>query len=141
MNQQAIFGPVFAMFGLTLVVWILMYLRRRAFVLGNRIRLRDIATPETLAHALDERAASPGNNFRNLCELPALFYVLCLYLHATGRVDAPYVTLAWLFFAFRVLHSYVHCTSNRVSRRLLCYALAAFAFWAMALRAALQYLN
>jgi len=70
-----------------------------------------------------------------------LFYVLCLYLHATGRVDALYVTLAWLFFAFRVLHSYVHCTSNRVSRRFLCYALAGLAFWAMVLRAAFQYLT
>jgi hypothetical protein len=139
MSQQAIFGPAFALLGLTLVVWVLMYLRRRAFVLAHRIRLRDVATPETLARTLDEYAASPGNNFRNLCEMPVLFYVLCLYLFVTGRVDAPYLALAWLFFGFRVLHSYVHCTSNRVSRRLLCYALAGFAFWAMALRAAFQY--
>ena len=141
MNQQAIFGPMFAMLALTLVVWILMYLRRRAFVLANRIRLRDIATPETMARTLDEYAASPGNNFRNLCELPVLFYVLCLYLYVTGTADMPYLALAWSFFVFRVLHSFVHCTSNRVSRRMLCYALAAFAFWAMALRATIQYLT
>jgi len=96
-NPRLIFGPVFAMFGLTLAVWVLMYLRRRAFVLAHRVRLRDVATPETLAAVLDEHAASPGNNFRNLCELPPLFYVLCLYLFVTASVDWTYVVLAWSF--------------------------------------------
>jgi hypothetical protein len=124
---------------LTLVVWVLMYLRRRSFVLANKISLRNIATPESLAQQLDEYARNPGNNFRNLCEIPLLFYALCGFLFINNRVDTAYVALSWVFFAFRVLHSYVQCSSNRVSRRLMFYALSSFAFWAMMLRAAFQF--
>lgn len=139
MEQHAIFGPVFAMMLLTLAVWVLMYLRRRGFVAANQVKLRDIATPESMARVLTEKANSPANNFRNLCELPMLMYALCAYLFVTGQVDRIYLVLAWVFFAFRVAHSIVHCTTNRVSRRLAFYALSSLALWAMILRAAVVF--
>lgn len=140
MLQQEIFGPMFALMFLTFVVWVLMYVRRRDFVAANRISLRDIATPESLGRVLGEHANNPGNNFRNLCELPVLFYAICFYLYAVAQVDVAYLVLAWSFFGLRVLHSYIQCSSNRVSRRLLFYALSSLALWLMIGRAGVAFL-
>ena len=140
MLQHQIFGPMFALMLLTFAVWVLMYLRRRAFVIANKIPLRDIATPESLGRTLSEQANSPGNNFRNLCELPVLFYAICFYIYAVAQVDTAYLLLAWSFFALRVVHSFIQCTSNRVSRRLLFYALSSLALWLMIGRAAIAWL-
>jgi hypothetical protein len=139
MEQRDIFAPAFGLMLLTFAVWVLMYLRRRDFVRANSIRLRDIATPEAMARTLNEHAANPGNNFSNLLELPTLFYFMCVYLYAVAEVDAVYLTLAWAFVVLRAGHSYVQCTSNRVSRRLLLYALASLALWLMIGRAAVNF--
>ena len=139
MIQPQIFGPMFALMSLTFVVWVWMYLRRRAFVVANHVKLRDIATPEAMGRVLSEHANSPANNFRNLCELPVLFYAVCFYLYAVAQVDTAYLMLAWGFVAFRCLHSYIHCTSNRVSLRLYFYALSSVLLWVMIGRAAIAF--
>ena len=68
-----------------------------------------------------------------------LFYALVLYLFATQRVDPTYVTAAWVFFGFRVLHSTMHCTLNIVNVRFALYLVSALALWFMAIRAALAH--
>ncbi len=60
-------------------------------------------------------------------------------LFATGQVDAGYVTAAWIFVVFRVLHSAVHCTFNHVMLRFYLYLIATLAVWFMVLRAALAF--
>jgi hypothetical protein len=45
------------------------------------------------------------------------------------------VIAAWLFVALRILHSYVHCTSNRVMLRFQLYVAASLALWFMLARA------
>ena len=50
-----------------------------------------------------------------------LFYALTLYLFVTKQVDTLYVDAAWVFVAFRVLHSAVHCTFNLVMLRFYLY--------------------
>jgi hypothetical protein len=140
MIQREIFGPMFALMVLVFAVWVLMYLRRRAFVIANKVPLRDIATPESLGRVLSEHANNPANNLRNLFELPVLFYAISFYLYAVAQVDTLYLVLAWLFVVLRYAHSYIHCTSNRVSRRLLFYALSSLPLWVMIARAGLSYL-
>ena len=57
----------------------------------------------------------------------------------THQVDATYVNAAWIFFAFRALHSAVHCTFNLVMLRFYLYLIAALALWFMFARAVLGY--
>ena len=64
----------------------------------------------------------PNRNFMNLLELPILFYVVCITLYVTLSVDRLALTLAWLFFALRVVHSLVHLTYNNVFHRLAAYS-------------------
>ena len=135
MSQTAIFGPVFAMFALTLAVWLYMYAKRIPFIQSLD---PDIAlTPAKLAELSPPAVANPSDNLKNLFEMPTIFYAVVLYLHATGKVDALYLGAAWTFFAFRLLHSLVHCSFNLVPLRFVLYVISALALWFMVARMAL----
>ncbi len=137
MAPQAIFGPFFAMMILTLIVWVYMYVRRIHFITTSKLSPQDLAVPGELARQSPKAVANPADNFKNLFELPVLFYALTLYLFATGRADFTDVYAGWIFAAFRALHSAVHCTVNIVMLRFWFYAIATTALWFMVIRAAL----
>jgi hypothetical protein len=138
-SQTAIFGPFFAMMLLTLLVWVYMYIRRIGFITRNNIRPQDLAVPDELARLSPAAVSNPSDNLKNLFEIPVLFYALVLYLFATGQVDATYVSVAWVFVAFRALHSAVHCTFNLVMLRFYLYLIATLAAGFMVVRAALAH--
>jgi hypothetical protein len=140
MTQTAIFGPFFAMMCLTLVVWVYMYVRRITFISANKINPKDLAAPGKLAQLSPPAVSNPSDNLKNLFEIPVIFYALALYLFVTKQVDSIYVIAAWIFVAFRVLHSTVHCTFNLVILRFYLYLSASLAVWFIAIRAALAYL-
>ena len=140
MAQTPIFGPFFAMMLLTLLVWVYMYIRRIAFIRNNTLDPKDLAVPGRLAALSPPAVSNPSDNLKNLFEIPVLFYALVLYLFATRNVDATYVRAAWVFVAFRALHSAVHCTFNLVILRFYLYLIAALAVWFMLARATLAYL-
>ncbi len=79
-----------------------------------------------------------SHNLKNLFELPVIFYAVCLYLFVSDTVDGIYLAAAWCFFAFRVVHSLIHCSYNRVEHRFAAYILGAIALWAMVIRGAMQ---
>ena len=62
--------------------------------------------------------SNPSDNLKNLFELPVLFYALALLLvrHESRRRRRT-SSAAWAFVVFRVAHSLVHCTFNRVMVR------------------------
>ena len=141
MPQTAIFGPFFAMVSLTLVVWVYMYVRRIGFIRSKGISPKDLAVPGELARLSPPEISNPSDNLKNLFEIPVLFYALALYLFATNQVDDAYVSAAWVFVAFRALHSVVHCTINLVMLRFYLYLFSTLAVWFIAARAALAYLG
>jgi len=136
MDQTAIFGPFLATMLLTFAVWVFMFVRRIAFIQGRQLSPDELAIPGRLAELSPASVSNPSDNLKNLFEIPVLFYALVLYLFATSQVDAAYVAAAWIFAAFRTLHSAVHCTFNKVMLRFNLYLVAALAVWFMALRAA-----
>ena len=97
--------------------------------------VQEYTTPEKGTLQLPEEVNYPANNFKNLFELPVLFYALCLYLHVTGTAGQPELIAAWVFLVFRIAHSTIHCTVNIVMARFVTYAIAAFALWFMLARA------
>ena len=139
MPQAVIFGPVFAMFLLTSVVWTYMYARRIPFIRGYDFGGEE-PTPLVLARVSPPGVSNPSDNLKNLFEIPVIFYALALYLFATSQVDATYLSAAWSFVALRVLHSAVHCTVNIILLRFGIYLVSTLAVWFIAGRAALAYL-
>lgn len=135
MNNDLILQPMLGMMVLTAIVWFVLYAKRIPAMKKAGVPVQTYTTPDKTTDLLPETVNYPANNFKNLFELPVLFYGLCLFLFVTGAVDTSYVVAAWLFFAFRVLHSVVHCTSNVVMLRFYLYAAAALALWFMLGRA------
>jgi hypothetical protein len=104
------------------------------------LRARDVRTGLRLEDvALREPKWSPGTlqvayAFSNQFELPVLFYVLTILAYVTHLAGLVFVVLAWVFVIFRLLHAYVHVTSNVVRWRGALYAVAALALainWAI----------
>ena len=140
MEPSAILGPVFATMVLTLLVWTYMYIRRIRFITHNQLPPEDFTTPGRFAELAPAEVTNPADNFRNLFEIPVLFYVLALVLYATRQVDFVYLVAAWVFVAFRVAHSIVHCTINIVMLRFTLYIISSLSVWFIAGRALLGWL-
>jgi len=135
MNNELILQPMLGMMLLTAIVWFVLYARRIPAMKKAKVPVQTYTTPDKVIGVLPDAVNYPANNFKNLFELPVLFYGLCLYLYLTGNVDTGYLAAAWVFFAFRVMHSFVHCTSNIVMLRFYLYAAGALALWFMLARA------
>jgi hypothetical protein len=116
-----------------------MYVRRIRFITASGLTPRQLAVPGALAQASPAGVSNPSDNLKNLFEVPVLFYALALYLFATDQVDGSYVAAAWVFAAFRVLHSAMHCTLNIVLVRFWLYAISTLALWLMLIRAAIAF--
>jgi hypothetical protein len=66
--------------------------------------------------------------------VPVLFYALCACLAAADMVTPFFVIGGWAFVALRALHSFIHCTYNRVMHRFYAYAagtVLVYAMWAL----------
>lgn len=135
MNEHAIFIPMLLNMLLTAIVWFYLYAKRIPAMRNAGVSVQTYTTPGKIDEHLPEAVNYPASNFKNLFELPVLFYGLCLYLYVTGNVDPLYLIAAWTFFIMRVAHSIVHSTRNIVMLRFYCYVGGAVALWFMLGRA------
>src|SRR5688500_12437399 len=115
------------MVALTFVVWLRMYVTSIGQMKRERIHPQSVATSaQATAKLTDSRAA---DNFRNLFELPVLFYLGLVVAAHAERVTTTVLALAWLFVALRVAHSWIQCTYNKVMHRFYVYCAGGFALW------------
>ena len=135
MRNEQILLPMLGMMVLTAVVWFVLYARRLPAMRKAGKPAQAYTTPDKAVGYLPEEISYPSNNFKNLFELPVLFYALCLYLFVTDSAESVDVFAAWLFLLFRIIHSAIHCTVNIVMARFLAYCAAALALWFMLGRA------
>jgi hypothetical protein len=129
---RAILWPVLAQAALTAAVWVALYVARLGELRRRGIDPERLADSRRAAGVLEHVAAA--DNFRNLFEVPVLFYALVPLLVLSHAVTGAEVALAWAFVACRVLHSAIHITYNRVVHRFTAYAagtLCVFAMWAL----------
>ena len=136
MEQIAILQPASALVALTAVVWIRLYVERLGEMRERSIDPQSIST--STARGATLRRTSGADNFRNLLEMPVLFYVLCLALLAAGAVTTGFLLAAWTYVALRAVHSLIHLTYNRVVHRFLVYAASSVLLFAMWIAFAFQ---
>ena len=115
MEPKLILYPLLAMFLLICLVAVTMFRRRLAFYKQNRVHPQKTATAAQMAAVMPDSRAP--DNFRNLFELPVMFYVAALTIYATGLICMPHLILAWGYVITRYVHSFIHCTSNVVMNR------------------------
>jgi hypothetical protein len=116
LNHIQLIAACLAMVLLAVAVGGAMLLTRVREMRRKRIDPRAIADSSKMAaHLEDIRVA---DNFRNLFEVPVLFFALAAIALATGYVPDWLVACSWVYFALRLLHSSIHCTYNKVYHRL-----------------------
>ncbi|GGK07970.1 MAPEG family protein [Luteimonas terricola] len=110
-----ILWPGVALVALTFAVAVLMYRRRVGTMKRERIHPQSVALSAQIAQRLTDTRAS--DNYRNLFELPVLFY-FAVAVALAARVQDPWVLgLAWGFVALRLAHSVIQCGYNKVMHR------------------------
>lgn len=130
--RNAIFWPLIAQVVIVALVAVRLYATRIAEMRARRINPQSLATTRTAAGALQDIAAA--DNFRNLFEVPVLFFAVCCALAITDTVTPAQLALAWVFVVLRAAHSLIHVTYNRVMHRFGVYiasTLCVLVMWAL----------
>ncbi len=133
---QTISNPVLALIIWSLLMWILMYLRRIPAMQKANIKPQDAAHPGSL-ETLPSSARAAADNYNHLHEQPTIFYALCFYLHLANGADTPAIYLAWGYVILRVLHSLIQITVNIVMMRFILFSLSSIVLIIMSVRALL----
>jgi hypothetical protein len=119
--SSGVFLPALAVVALTLAVTVRMFLERVRQIRAERIPFREIPSGSQMATRFaDTRAA---DNYRNLFEAPVLFYLALVVAAFAGLATPLVLGLAWTYVALRIVHSWIHCTYNRVKHRFYAFAL------------------
>lgn len=117
------------MVALTFVVWLRMLFIRVGEMKRERIHPQSIAlSGQAASKFADTRAA---DNFRNLFELPVLFYLALVVAALTAQLTTVALVLAWLFVALRVVHSIIQCGRNKVMHCFKAYLAGGLTLWAL----------
>ena len=122
MSIQAILLPLFVQVALTLFLLFWTGRARVAAVRRGDVHPRDIALRQPNWPKHETQIA---NAYHNQLELPVLFYVLTILAIITRHADLLFVVMAWLFVVLRLVHVYIHLTSNHVGRRFAAFAASA----------------
>lgn len=121
MHVQSVLLAIFVQVTLTFALMFALAFTRVRAVSRKEVRARDIALGQP---NWPEHQTKLGNAFRNQFELPVLFYLICVLAIITRQADNVFVVLAWLFVAARLMHAFVHVTSNNLSTRFYAFALS-----------------
>lgn len=112
-GSTAIFWPMIAQTLLIFVVYVVVSNRRVGAVRRGDAKASDYRVPTVEPQASATAIRSLANQF----ELPVLFYVVCLSLYVTNGANYIAVALAWIFVLARVVHAFIHLTSNELRLR------------------------
>jgi hypothetical protein len=113
--KYAILLPPTALVFITAFVFVRLYRDRLAEIRARRIHPQQVATAKQMQDTMQNVAGA--DHFRNLFEVPVLFYALCGFLAITQLTNLFLLACAWGYVALRAAHTYVHLTSNTVIRR------------------------
>ena len=115
MNTE-IFLPIFYMLCLTTAV----------FLFSTLIRIKEIYLNDSKNAVSGSEHKHPPfqqgsdilknsqRNLANLFEFPIFFYIACIIIVITDKVDEDFITLAYWFFYLRLIHSIYHIFLNQL---------------------------
>ena len=128
MTIQMVLAPLFVQVALTFGLLFWMAATRTRSVARGETKIRDIALGQT---AWPEKPMQISNSYDSQFALPLLFYVLVILAWITRHADVIFVVMAWLFVLSRLVHAYIHTTSNHVPTRFRAFAAGVFVLLAM----------
>ncbi len=120
MDPKQIFWPVLVQILLTVVGFMLMGVQKAKAVKANDVDMTKTALNND---AWPEYVMKVTNNVRNQFQVPLLFYVICFVFYSINAVTTTVLYLAWAFVITRIIHAYIHMSSNYVPARFRVFTL------------------
>jgi len=113
-NSHLIYWPVLAQLSIPLVVLILNGKRKAGDVNSGDVDREKAAMDN---EAWSKPTVLTSKSLANQFQFPVVFYVLCLLLASLNAVTTGVLVVSWLFVVARLIHAYVHVTTNYVPIR------------------------
>ena len=138
MEYSPILVPVVALVAWSLVVMTWMAVTRIAAMkrvgidLGSRVGGRGLHLEGVIPDEVNWKA----HNYQHLMEQPTLFYAIAITLALMDMGSGLNYWLAWGYVGFRVLHSLVQATYNRVLHRTTLFGLSSLCLIGLTVHAA-----
>lgn len=120
MNSNLIFLPVLTQIALTIVAFMLLGVRKAKAIKKDHVDMTKTALDND---AWPDYVLQVSNNMRNQFQVPVLFYVLCFVFYSINAVTTTVLYLAWAFVISRIIHAYIHMSSNYVPARFRVFAI------------------
>ncbi len=111
-----------ALAGLSGLVMLRLLWVRVSEMKARQVGMHQVSTSQEVNARLSQVQAS--DNFRNLFEMPVLFYAWCAVLLATEHATDEMALAAWAYVGLRVVHSLIQCGPNQVTHRFVAYFLS-----------------
>jgi hypothetical protein len=127
--EYAILLPPTALAFLTGFVWLRLGSDRLAEMRSRRIHPQQVATSRQMAETMQN--VQSADHFRNLFEVPVLFYALCAFLAITKLTTLFLLACAWGYVVLRTFHTYIHLMHNKVVRRFQAFVASTIVLYVM----------
>jgi len=132
MDAKQIFLPVLVQILITIAGFMLLGVRKaKALKAGgvdqSKTALDNDAWPDSVKMV--------SNNIRNQFQVPVLFYVLCIIYYSIDAVTSTVIYLAWAFVISRIIHAYIHMSTNYVPARFRVFTIGFVIMTIMAINA------
>jgi hypothetical protein len=128
MTLQAILLPLFVQVALTFVLLFWMGWLRVSVIRRGEVKMRDVALGQP---AWPEQPTKVANSYHSQFEMPVLFYVLVVLALIARKADLLFVIMSWIFVLLRIVHAYIHTTSNHVAHRFYAFLAASLVLLVM----------
>ncbi len=127
--DYAILLPPTVLAFLTGFVWLRLGADRLGELRSRRIHPQQVATSKQMGETMQN--VQSADHFRNLFEVPVLFYALCGFLAITKLTTLFLLACAWGYVVLRAAHTFVHLTSNKVVRRFQVFVASTLVLYVM----------
>lgn len=129
MNTELLLAAVLVQVSLTLLVFILLAKRKAKAIKNGEVDRKKAALHND---AWPDYVLQISNNIQNQFQTPVLFYALSFAFIVIDQVDTLVLAGAWIYALSRLVHAYIHTTSNYVPNRMRVFTLGALVLVYMA---------
>ncbi|MCI5046866.1 MAG: MAPEG family protein [Aquisalinus sp.] len=116
---QAMMIPVFVQVALTLFLFARVAAIRNTEIRSDTSLLKTAAV-DSSQYSL--RAQQIGNSYNSQFQLPVLFYAVTAFAMLTASESYLLAALGGLFVLTRIIHMFVHVSSNNIMQRFMSFA-------------------
>lgn len=143
MTHSPLLGPIVALVAWTLVMLVWMAFTRMPAMKNAGIDVTKSVggRGQNLEGVIPDKIQWKSHNYTHLHEQPTLFYAIVLVLVAMEQNADINVWLAWGYVGFRIVHSIVQATFNRVKYRFPLFGLSTLCLVGLTVHAAAALLH